>query len=428
MRIYLMASHGYHPGRVFHPEQGLPRIPKDCQPLNPELRQSLMRSGSLAIGSYQNEEPWKPVSGLFDSNQFVRIDSTIKRPVLIDVQDNRPNSTLFSYGIAKQCTRHEKILKFLMSGSSEVERDGLDLSILSDLMGLQAMTMDLSQRPLFPDQKPHFPEIDAQIEYPSSEFDSPKPLVDFVGDLVRRSEITVHPDGRVTISGTGTEMKDVLSILAEFYLSKNSVKWRKQSLLVPQFNRLDSTEVRAYESTMGLEAMTFAPLKCPEKVKFAPSPKKKSNRKAVKERNLYRRNNFQACETLLSVIVDKKRNGRAAIPELKKSGPELPQLLTQFSASIAGTGIALLFSVVCKVASGRVPFCASKALNTGLGLGLVWLSWAVNRLRDTIISINKNSSKKCLKEEEMVKNLDRSVKDIYFRAATLMAVVVLRLA
>ena len=84
---------------------------------------------------------------------------------------------------------------------------------------------------------------------------------------------------------------------------------------------------------------------------------------------------------------------------------------------------------MCKVASGRVPFCSSKLLNTGLGLGLVWLSWAVNKLRDTIVMINKNANKKKgLKDEEMMKKLDRSVKEIYFRAAALMAVMVLRLA
>lgn len=135
-----------------------------------------------------------------------------------------------------------------------------------------------------------------------------------------------------------------------------------------------------------------------------------------------------ACESLLSIIADKNRHGKTAVLALKKSSPELPQLLTQCSASIAGTGLALLFSVVCKVGPGRVPFCASKLLNTGLGLGLVWLSWAVNRLRDTIVNISKNSGKLGLKEKEIMKNLDTSVKEIFFRAAALMAVMVLRLA
>ncbi|XP_076934088.1 uncharacterized protein LOC143600223 [Bidens hawaiensis] len=175
-----------------------------------------------------------------------------------------------------------------------------------------------------------------------------------------------------------------------------------------------------------VEAMERADGKS-EKVKPKSTTKKKGSRH--KTTIQHRTNYIQACESLLSVIYDKNRNGKSAIPVLRKSGPELPSLLTQFSASIAGTGIAVLFSVVCKLASGRVPFCSSKFLNTGLGLGLVWLSWAVNGLRDTIMMINRNSSKKKgLKEEEMMKELDRSVKEIYFRAATILAVLVLRLA
>ena len=127
-------------------------------------------------------------------------------------------------------------------------------------------------------------------------------------------------------------------------------------------------------------------------------------------------------------MVDKRRHGRTAILSLKKSGTELPELLTQFSAGIAGTGLAVLFSVICKVACGRVPFCTSKLFSTGLGFGLVWLSWAVSRLRDTVVHINKKASKLTLKEEEMIKRVEKSVSEIYFRAATLMVVAVLRFA
>lgn len=126
-------------------------------------------------------------------------------------------------------------------------------------------------------------------------------------------------------------------------------------------------------------------------------------------------------------MINKRQNKKTAILSLKKSGPELPELLNQFSSGIAGTGLAVLFSVICKVACMKVPFCGYKVLNTGLAFGLVWLSWAVNRLRDTIVYISKNASKTGLKEE-MMKRVDESVKDIYFRAATLMVVAVLRLA
>lgn len=126
--------------------------------------------------------------------------------------------------------------------------------------------------------------------------------------------------------------------------------------------------------------------------------------------------------------MDKKREGKSTILSLKKAGPELPELLDRFSAGIAGTGIAVLFSVLCKVACARVPFCASKLMSTGLGFGLVWLSWAINRLSSTLVFVSRNMGNlRGLKEEEMMERVDKSLKEIYFRAATIMAVAVLRL-
>ena len=52
----------------------------------------------------------------------------------------------------------------------------------------------------------------------------------------------------------------------------------------------------------------------------------------------------------------------------------------------------------------------------------------MNKPRDTIVHISKNSGKLGLKEEEMMKRVDRSVNEIFFRATTVMAVAVLRLA
>lgn len=163
----------------------------------------------------------------------------------------------------------------------------------------------------------------------------------------------------------------------------------------------------------------------PENVNLKPPPKKKQNRKAGKERDLYHKNYFHACESLLSVILDKK--GKTAGLSLKKSGPEITQLLTHFSAGIAGTGLAVLLSVACKMASGRVTF-STAFLNTSFGFGLFWLSWAVNGLQDTVSHLSKNSSKLKLKDEEIVGKVERSMKDILFRAAALMAVAVLRFA
>ncbi|EXB39325.1 hypothetical protein L484_025020 [Morus notabilis] len=328
---------------------------------------------------------------------------------------------LFSSVIAEHCTRHEKILQFLMSGATEPEGGTVDLALLSELMVLQSLRIDSQQQP-------------SPLIYPSTY--AQKPLLDFVGDLMGSSRITIHPDGRVSFNGTGTEVKDLLSVVAEFYLSKSSATWEKQSMLVPHYSssftltRLDSSEIRVLVdgNTLKLQATTVAPLKSAEKVKVK-SPKKKSGRKVCRERDLYKKNYFHACENLISIMVDKRRKHcKTAILSLKKSGPELPELLTRFSAGIAGTGLAVLFSVVCKLACSRVPFCTTRLFNTGLGFGLFWLSWAVNKLRDTIVYVNKNQGKLGLKEEEMMNKVDKSVKDIYFRAATLMAIAVLRFA
>lgn len=163
----------------------------------------------------------------------------------------------------------------------------------------------------------------------------------------------------------------------------------------------------------------------PGKVKFKSSPKK--NKKLGRERDLYK-NSSHACETLLSLMVDKKHRHKTAILSLKKSGPELPELLTQFSAGIAGTGLAILLSAICNLACGRATFSASSLFNTGIGFGLVWLSWAVNKLRATIVSISRNAGKLALKEEEMMQKLDNSIRDIYYTAAAVLAVIMLRLS
>ncbi|KAF8401623.1 hypothetical protein HHK36_012569 [Tetracentron sinense] len=426
----LMASSTCPPG-LFHQEQGFCRGYKEFRPSIPShgSRQEIIRSGYRHLSPPQLEGPSKPMTRFSEFNQFIKLDSAIRRPAFFDIQDTRPSSVLLSFGIAEQCTRHEKILQFLMSGSSELEKNVLDFSTLSDLMWPQTLAIDMCpQLPSPSDDGFSVYEVEGDATQPSLIYPR-REFYDFIGDLACSSKIAVHPDGRFMFTSTRVEMKDLLLIFAEFYLSKNSTKWRKQSVLVPPFTRLEESEARAntYGSSLKLETATVAPLKSPEKIKLKPSPRKKHNRKAGRERDLYRKNYFHACESLLSLVLDKKR-GKMTILSLKKCGPELPQLLTQFSAGIAGTGLAVLFSVFYKVACGRVPFCASRLLNTGFGFGLFWLSWAVNRLRDTIVHICKNSSKLGLKDEEMLRKVDRDVNGIYFRAATVMAVAVLRLA
>ncbi|XVF32634.1 hypothetical protein REPUB_Repub17cG0099200 [Reevesia pubescens] len=419
MKLCLMASHGYPsgPGLVFHQEQGVSRMIKECQSYLPSqlVKQEILQTGSFDLKCNGFQEQPKPVTALCETKLIVDVNPTAQTPMVIDKPDAYLDTALFSFGIAEKCMRHEKILKFLMS--NEVEKGELDLTFLSDL--IQPLMFGVHQQPYA-----------SSLIYPSSKIDAQKPLPDFVGEMVINSKITVNPDGRVVLTSTGTEIKEILSIVAEFYLSSNSTMWTKQLALVPHFNRTQSTEAHASTnlSSPKFEVASIAPPKRPEKIKLKPSPKKKSSKKLARERDLYKKNYFHACESLLSLMVDKRRHGRTSVLSLKKSGPELPELLTQFSAGIAGTGLAVLFSVISKVACGRVPFCASKLFSTGLGFGLVWLSWAVNRLRNTVVHISKNANKFDLKEEEMIKRVKKNVNEIYFRAATLMAVAVLKFA
>ncbi|XP_042476681.1 uncharacterized protein LOC122058193 isoform X4 [Macadamia integrifolia] len=404
VELCLMA-YSTSPSGLFHKEQGLCRVQKEFQPFMPipGTRQQMISSSCFHIRPLQLEDPWKSTARL---SEQIKLDSTIKRPELVDIQETRPDLVLLSSGIAEQCRRHENILHFLMSQSSEKVRDVLDISLVSDL-GLQMLAIDTHPQPYAsPDDGFRLYEVegdDAQLPfiYPNGD-SAQKPLLDFVGDLARGSKVTVQPDGRVLLAGTVVEMKDLLSVVAEFYLSKNTTKCRRQHMLVPHFTS-------------------------PEKNKQKSSPRKRHNKKSGRGRDLYRKNYLHACEILLTLILEKRR-GKNVILSLKKSGPELAELLNQFSAGIAGTGLAVIFSVVCKVVGGRATFCASKLLNSGIGFGLVWLSWSVNRLRDTIIHISKNSSKLGSKEDQMMRRVDRSMNEIFFRAATIMAVTVLRFA
>ncbi|CAN6991234.1 unnamed protein product [Brassica rapa subsp. trilocularis] len=54
------------------------------------------------------------------------------------------------------------------------------------------------------------------------------------------------------------------------------------------------------------------------------------------------------------------------------------------SITTAGTGITKRFTVICSLASSRVPFCTNKFFNTGVGFSLVIVSWAVDGLKEMI--------------------------------------------
>lgn len=406
-----MASHTYPPGLAFPTTHHI----KDSQTFLPS---SLAKPDML---SYQcpflkpspSAESMKTQNKWFDDNQFVNADFSAQWPVSTDVQESCSNAVLLGFGIVEQCTKHDKISKQLKSGTAESRIDGANISLMSDLMKLQLSAIDEPQQPFSFDS--------SSLLYLNDKFDIQKPLLYFLQDSALTSKITVHLDGQITFMGTKIQMKDLLSVVAESYLSKSLHKGEKHSMLVPHFSRVNINEAGLNHSSTVKQTLT-APLRSPKKVKIKPSQKK--NKKIDRERDLYKNYSY-ACESLLSLMVNKKKRRKTIIPSLKKSGPELPELLTQISAGIAGTGLAVLLSVICKLACGRLILSASSLFNTGLGFGLVWLSCSVSKLRTTIVSISKHAAKLGLKEEEMIQKLDKRIKDIYFGSAALLAVAVL---
>ena len=151
--------------------------------------------------------------------------------------------------------------------------------------------------------------------------------------------------------------------------------------------------------------------------------KKKQNKNRNSER--LSKNYFYACDCLFNTYLDQTGN-RMTILSLKESGPVLTQLLSQLSAGIVGTGLAVLISVACKAMNGNIaPLTSAKLLNVTFGFGLFWLSSAVNSLRDTIYRFSKRSARAKRPNEEAaaaVENVRRSMNEILFRFVALMVV------
>ncbi|CAA7047102.1 unnamed protein product [Microthlaspi erraticum] len=393
MKFCFMTSHGYQiPGLGLPHELSNTEIIKTNRSylMNPGTRQEIIPASSFNLNHPQNLEPWKPVSSFTKSSQFVELDSALMKPLLMDVHEKAPESLVLSFG---KYARQEKVMEFLMSRSKE---RGVDMSMLSELMELEAVK---SSSQLLPYGA-------SSVLYLNQELG--KPVLDLVRDMV---DFSVQSNGHVLFSS-----------------SRNSTKGKPLSPLVPQFQWFESEVITPAKLKV---ATVLAPLKSPEKTRVKPSPRKQNTKRKAKQSDLYRRNHLHAYESLLSLMIGSDpQDKHTTVLSLQRSCGEISELLTQFSITAAGTGMAVLFSVVCGLASRSVPFCANKFFDTGLGFSLVILSWAVIRLREVIVSVNRKANKQCssLKDGEIMNSVERSIKEVYFRAATVIAVFALRFA
>ncbi|KAK8954465.1 hypothetical protein KSP39_PZI002724 [Platanthera zijinensis] len=404
----------------FFQEQTICRPSKEVSTAFPDHghRRDILKSASVLFGSPVEEKGL--TMNLLPTYSLLQISiPMVEKPFLMDMQDTLPDSMVFSLGIADQCARCENIRKFLFSMSDDEKV--LDTSLMSDLMGLNTATMEifdmLSLIKVGVYDADHILHLARHI---------PKPLLEFIEDRSNSSNITLNPDGRMLLTGAESEIKDLFSVATEFNVLKSFTTSNKQSMVIPYFTRSRGGHARAHSQASTLSDHILAPSKSPADIRLKPSPKKKGKH-GLREREFYEKNYFRACENFLSLVVDKKRTSMDVIA-LKKSGPEITQLLSQFGAGVAGTGLAIILSTACKIASGRAPLNAAKFLNIGLGIGFLYLSWSVARLQDAVAFITRSTGKLKLTEEEMSARLDRSVKEVLYRAVALAAIALLTLA
>lgn len=138
-----------------------------------------------------------------------------------------------------------------MSGSNDAESGGIDTSILFDLVGPLAHAVDMHRQQFasYLEQQPHDAMSQPSLVYPSCSLHLWEPPLNAVSDLGLGK--TLHSNSPLLVNGASArvEMKDILAIISEFYLSKDSLKCTKQALskdsmkctkqamLVPYFDR-----------------------------------------------------------------------------------------------------------------------------------------------------------------------------------------------
>ncbi|XP_020254488.1 uncharacterized protein LOC109831553 isoform X2 [Asparagus officinalis] len=414
--LSLMGSASFRPG-IFHQFQILIRHPPKAFSPGNGKRQNILNSGSICMETPHFEDSWK-ISSLSPDNHLLRRKPVINRSMLTDMQDACPESMLFSSGVAEQCTRHEKIQKFLASSSNITDGNCLNNTLLYE-MGFQPVAIDMDDE--FSPCKIETDDLQKIIHH--RKLYVPQSVFYSVGNLYDTSFSTEHPNGHVLFTGNAAEMKDLLSTVTD--VPQGLSNGSRKAMVVPYFTRKRGGRARSNTQPPSSvsETQTVGPSKSSGKSK---SPQKKKQSKTP-EAERFTKNYFYACDCLFNIYLDNSAS-RTSFLSLKDSGPELAQLLYRFSAGIAGTGLAVLFTVSYKAMNGNMaPLTSSKLFSVGFGLALLWLSSAVTRLREIIYDISRRSARGKKPNEEMVlvENIRTSLNEIFFRFMVVIAVGIL---
>ncbi|KAI3903700.1 hypothetical protein MKW98_032354 [Papaver atlanticum] len=150
-----MASSAYPIAVSRHEQWVYHKVCKDLRSVVPGAgsRQDMLRADGLnLIPFHQLEDSRGHMGWSSDSNQYVKLEPAMRRPVLVDVR-RQDSAAIFNYGIAvRDCTKHEKLSQFFMSGSSAAaaaEREGVNSPFSYHLMSrLQALPICMHPQPL----------------------------------------------------------------------------------------------------------------------------------------------------------------------------------------------------------------------------------------------------------------------------------------
>lgn len=371
-----------------------------------------------------DDDSWRSL--LDNHDELLKVESMVTRPVIIDLHGSYPDSILISRGISENFSRNEDILRNLALPFSETRGSELDLAFPSPDVGIQSSDWQpqaFSNHDLgisYDDEE----EEDETVPFlivPNCDRHTAKHGLDCMGHLSHNLKTVIGSENQVLFKEMRSEVKDIQSIIDHYNLVRKTHLRRKQSVVPYFFRRTKLASIN--KST----ASSTTKVKSPEKVMNKPLSRRSST-KSPHQRSPHASSYSHACEILLSLIMNKGQNEKTMLLSLKKSGPELPELLTRFSVLIAGTGLSVILTVVAKIACGTLPISSSKVLSTSMGFGLLWLSMGVNKLRDTIINISRSSGKLKFVDEPPMSKVDESINAIFFRAAILMVLMLLKLS
>ncbi|CAK8542111.1 unnamed protein product [Lathyrus sativus] len=201
---------------------------KDCQTFAPSsfAKPDMLNYQYPFLKASPFVEPMKTQNKWFDDNQFVNVDSSAQwSPVSVDAQESCSNAVLLGFGIVEQCTKQDTVSNLLKSGTAESRTDGVNISLLLDLTKLQLSAINEPQQPFSSDS--------SSLLYLNDKFNIKKPLLYFLQDSALTSKVTVHLDGQITFMGAEIQMKDLLSVVAESYLSKSLHKGERKFVMYP---------------------------------------------------------------------------------------------------------------------------------------------------------------------------------------------------